>query len=158
MTAPKSTLRPRRRTGPEILPDDLVAWFEGKQSSPPWCALLPGPNDGELLPQRWRAWKTSNQGARPPVGYEWLDDQCHPRRAALGIHETLKEMNMETAARRGRRTKRDLQEIPEFLNFLKREGLTFEEWERQQRLTASPDATSEALALAWRKANLKRAR
>ena len=62
---------------------------------------------------------------------------------------------META-QRTRRMKRDLQDIPEFRNFLKREGITFAEWERRQRLTAGPDATSEALALAWRKANLKR--
>ena len=63
---------------------------------------------------------------------------------------------METTARRGRNTKRDLQEIPEFRDFLKREGISFAEWERRQRLTAGPDATSEALALAWRKANLKK--
>ncbi len=65
---------------------------------------------------------------------------------------------METASRPGRRIKRSLQEIPEFRNHLAREGLSFAEWERRQRLTAGPDATSEALALAWRKANLKRAR
>lgn len=57
-------------------------------------------------------------------------------------------------ARQSRRTKRTLQKIPEFLDHLEREGITFEEWERRQRLTSGPDATSEALALAWRKANL----
>ena len=63
---------------------------------------------------------------------------------------------METARRTGRRTKRDLQDIPEFRNFLKREGIDFAEWERRQRVTAGPDATSEALALVWRKVNLNR--
>lgn len=61
-------------------------------------------------------------------------------------------------ATHNRRAERDLLEIPEFRNFLKREGIDFTEWERRQRLTAGPDATSEALALAWRKANLNRAR
>ena len=65
---------------------------------------------------------------------------------------------METAARPGRRTKRDLQSIPEFQRHLNREGIDFAEWERRESLTAGPDATSEVLALAWRKANLKRAR
>jgi len=64
---------------------------------------------------------------------------------------------MEKASRRGARAKRDIQSIPEFRNFLDREGIDFTEWERRQRLTAGPDATSEALALAWCKANLRRA-
>ena len=62
---------------------------------------------------------------------------------------------METASgRRRSSTKRELREIPAFVNHLRREGITYEEWERRQRLTAGPDVTSEALALAWRKANL----
>ena len=65
-------------------------------------------------------------------------------------------MSTEKATRHGRRTKRDLQEIPEFRNFLKREGIDFAEWERRQRITAGPDATSEALAVAWRKVNLNK--
>ena len=63
---------------------------------------------------------------------------------------------METTARRGRNSKRDLQEIPEFRRHLIREGITYSEWERRSRACAGPDATSEALALAWRKANLKK--
>ena len=62
---------------------------------------------------------------------------------------------METASGRRRSSaKRDIQEIPAFQNHLRREGISFAEWERRQRLTAGLDATSEALALAWRKANL----
>lgn len=65
---------------------------------------------------------------------------------------------MENASRRGSRETKSLQEIPQFQRYLRREGISFAEWERRQRLTAGPDATSEALALAWRKANLARAR
>ncbi len=65
---------------------------------------------------------------------------------------------METAANSKSKTKRELLEIPQFRNFLKREGISFAEWERRERITAGPDATSEALALAWRKANRKHAR
>ena len=65
---------------------------------------------------------------------------------------------METTTRPGRRAQRDLQEIPEFRNFLKREGIDFATWEARQRLAVGPDATSEALALAWRKVHLNRNR
>ena len=63
---------------------------------------------------------------------------------------------METAKRTGRHTPRSIEEIPAFREHLKREGINFAEWERRQRVTAGPDATSEALALDWRKVNLNR--
>lgn len=65
---------------------------------------------------------------------------------------------MEYATHSGRRMKRDLQEIPEFRNFLKREGIDFATWEARQRLAVGPDATSEVLTLAWRKVHLNRNR
>lgn len=72
MTIKKTALRPRRSTGPESLPLELVAWFQGEQSSAPWCALLPGPGDADLLPARWAAWKAKHPNAVFPVGYEYL--------------------------------------------------------------------------------------
>lgn len=77
MTAPKSTLRQRRRTGAENLPRELVAWFEGEprradQSSVPWAALVFP--DYALLPERWLLWKAAHPDARPPAGFEWLDN------------------------------------------------------------------------------------
>jgi hypothetical protein len=75
MTAPRSTLRPRRTTTVEQLPDALVSWFTYGGSAP-WEALIPPFVD--LLSERWRTWKTKNPDACPPVGYEWLDDATSP--------------------------------------------------------------------------------
>jgi hypothetical protein len=68
MTAPKSVLR-RRRTSSVSgdIPVELVAWFEGRGDTP-WCALLP--EDAELLPQRWAAYKRAHPEAVPPRGWE----------------------------------------------------------------------------------------
>lgn len=82
MTAPKSTLRQRRRTTVENLPGELVAWFEGEprradQSSVPWSALIFP--DYALLPARWLIWRAEHPDASPPVGHEWLDDPASPR-------------------------------------------------------------------------------
>lgn len=77
MTAAKSTLRKRRSTTVENLPRALVEWFEGQprradQSSVPWLALI-WP-DYALLGERWLIWKAVHPDARPPLGWEWLDD------------------------------------------------------------------------------------
>jgi hypothetical protein len=82
MTAPKSTLRSRRRTTIENLPRTLVAWFAGEprpdgRSSVPWSALaFP---DWCFLPERWQIWKALHPGACPPAGFEWLDDPGSPQ-------------------------------------------------------------------------------
>ncbi len=73
MTAPKSTLRTRRRVArADHVPIALRRWFDGTDQSPPWEALLPG--DAELLPERWAAWKALHPDARPPADFEWLDE------------------------------------------------------------------------------------
>lgn len=82
MTTKKSTLRPRRSTGADNLPRELVEWFAGEprhpdQSSVPWLALIYP--DYVLLPERWQIWKSAHPDARPPAGYEWLDDPTSPR-------------------------------------------------------------------------------
>lgn len=82
MTAPRSTLRQRRRSTADNLPRALADWFEGvprgpDQSSVPWLALIYP--DYVLLPERWLIWKAAHPGAHPPVGYEWLDDPTSPR-------------------------------------------------------------------------------
>lgn len=67
MTAPKSTLRTRRRVARAgEIPEDLRAWFAGELESPPWSALLSP--DYELLPERWRAWQAQHPGAPMPDG------------------------------------------------------------------------------------------
>ncbi len=81
MTARKSTLRPRRSTNAENLPRSLAAWFAGEprgadESGVPWLALIFP--DHELLPERWLIWKEAHPDARPPAGYEWLDDPSSP--------------------------------------------------------------------------------
>jgi hypothetical protein len=88
MTTPKSTLRPRRQTGPETLPRDLVAWFEGEprradQSQIPWSALVFP--DHELLGVRWKIWKAAHPDAVPPPGYEWIADPDSPRHPAAWL-------------------------------------------------------------------------
>lgn len=63
---------------------------------------------------------------------------------------------METAKRSGRRTKRDLQEIPEFVNHLRRNNIDFATFEKRQALGAGtpPDTEADALNLARMKVNL----
>lgn len=64
---------------------------------------------------------------------------------------------IENAARRGRQTKRPIEQIPAFRLHLEREGIDLAEFERRQSLTtANPDAETEALSLARRRANINR--
>jgi len=77
MTAPKNALRQRRHSTAEDLPRQLAAWFEGQsrtedQSKVPWSALVFP--DYVLLPERWEIWKAAHPDAKPPAGYEWLND------------------------------------------------------------------------------------
>ena len=65
MTAPKSTLRPRRRTTAENLPRKLAEWFAGERTASGIpCAALVYP-DYVLLPERWEIWKDAHPDARP---------------------------------------------------------------------------------------------
>lgn len=74
MTAPRSTLRTRRRVARAgEIPDELLQWFAGELESPPWTALLPP--DYEKLPGRWAEWLRTHPNARIPAGCnpEWLE-------------------------------------------------------------------------------------
>jgi len=76
VTAPKSTLRRRRKSGIDGLPATLREWFAGDRTKTPWAAMaFPG---YALLPERWLAWKDEHPDAAPPAGYEWLNDPASP--------------------------------------------------------------------------------
>ena len=77
MTERKATLRKRRVTGAQGIPDELLAWFAGELKFPPWSALLPG--DYELLPSRWAVWKAEHPDARVPTGYEWIESSINQK-------------------------------------------------------------------------------
>lgn len=66
---------------------------------------------------------------------------------------------MERATRRGEEiTPRGIEQIPEFRQYLAREGITFGQWEARQqiRTTKGRDTTTAALELARQKLKLNR--
>jgi hypothetical protein len=71
-TDAKATYR-HRRTGADSVPLPLREWFAGERAEPPKIETLAFP-DYVLLPERWRAWKGEHPRARPPPGYEYLND------------------------------------------------------------------------------------
>ena len=102
MTAPKATVRRRRRDPVDDIPADLAAWFSGEprpEGEPeiPWSALVFP--DFALLHERWRAWKKSNPGAKPPAGYVRLDAPDKPKTE----HQIQLLAAARKIARRGRR-------------------------------------------------------
>ena len=102
MTAPKATIRRRRRDPADDIPADLAAWFAGEprpegEPATPWSALVFP--DYVLLAERWRAWKKANPAAKPPAGFERLDAPDNP----LTEHQTQVLAAARKIARRGRR-------------------------------------------------------
>lgn len=80
MTEARTLRRSRRSTSSaETIPRPLRAWFAGEhdESGPPWDALIV-PDCG-LLGERWRAYRAEHPKAKPPAGWEWLDDPLSPR-------------------------------------------------------------------------------
>ena len=81
MTVAKSTMR-RRRTSMLSMPKAVAAWFAGefngtRADGVPWLVLAhPG---SALLPDWWASWKADHSKARPPAGFQWLEDPEHPR-------------------------------------------------------------------------------
>lgn len=70
MTIKKVFIRNRRAgggVGP--LPDDVRAWFAG-EGFDCWTRLL----WPKKLPALWALYVADNPGAKPPSGYEWLND------------------------------------------------------------------------------------
>lgn len=65
---------------------------------------------------------------------------------------------METATRRGSREPRDIETIPELQRHLRRNRIDFKTFEARQALGAGMQMDADALNLARRKLNLKRAR
>lgn len=74
MTVAKATYRPRRKRSADAtkLPEKLEAWFSGQRKGPPWCALLPGKDDGDLLAERWAHWCKKHPNAVAPEALESL--------------------------------------------------------------------------------------
>ena len=91
MTDATSVRRRRRNSGTDSLPRDLREWFEGEREPSksrtlvPWSALIYP--DYVLLPERWLAWKAEHPKAKPPTGYEWLDDPTSKRHPAKWLLE-----------------------------------------------------------------------
>ena len=94
MTEAKA-LRRRRRTGANNIPATLAQWFAGERepgpnrSLVPWAALIYP--DGDLLSERWQAWKEEHPDATPPAGFEWLDDPKSPRHKSPHIVKRARE-------------------------------------------------------------------
>lgn len=83
MTAPKSTYRRRRTAGTGNLPTPVVQWFEGLRVPTKTLAAVPLAVRAfpgcYLLSGWWQTWLAEHPGARPPAGYEWLNDPASPR-------------------------------------------------------------------------------
>ena len=62
--------------GTERIPKELAQWFAGEIADT-WYAILP--YETTLLPLRWNAWKLEHSEAKPPAGYEWLDNPSDPQ-------------------------------------------------------------------------------
>ena len=99
MTTP---IRRRRRQAADDIPADLAAWFAGEPRPPekpdiPWSALIVP--DYVLLGERWQAWKAAHPDAKPPAGFEDLDDRDskHYRHPTWQIEQAHKML--ATAAR-----------------------------------------------------------
>ena len=81
MTAAKSTMR-RRRSSTDGPPKSVADWFGGvftgtRADGVPWLVLAhPG---SALLPDWWASWKADHSKAKPPAGFQWLEDPQHPR-------------------------------------------------------------------------------
>jgi hypothetical protein len=69
-------MRPRRGSRFDAVPPELAAWFRGECD---FCWYVVLPVEDTLLPSRWRSWKRDHPHAKPPPGYEWLDDLDDPR-------------------------------------------------------------------------------
>jgi hypothetical protein len=70
------------------VPEPLGQWFPGSVEDTLYRVL---PNDAELLGVRWRSFAAEHPDARPPAGYEWLDDPSDPRQStAEQIREARK--------------------------------------------------------------------
>ena len=85
----------RRRVGAESIPRVLEEWFAGSrvprpnQSHVPWLAMI-YPH-GDLLSERWQAWKSRHPKATPPAGYDWLDDPKSTRHPSPAIVERARK-------------------------------------------------------------------
>ena len=76
MTTQAKGLRRLRKNLPDGIPDQLAAWFAGEIQFT-WYAVLPFEID--LLPARWRRYKTTHASAKPPPDYAWLENSADPR-------------------------------------------------------------------------------
>ena len=91
MTAAKSTRR-RRRTSAESLPKVVAEWLRGERTrtpATPWLVLgFPG---YALVVDWWQVWKEQHPEARPPAGYEWLEDPTSKRHPSEWLLELARK-------------------------------------------------------------------